>query len=207
MSFFFLWLAWCSQNIKQKTQPIVSGDVAIPISQPQIFSMWGNITTWYTHLWAQNQIGLSWDVLIYTNIFLLTLPDDLKYRTYNNKIDMINDIDFQWLTIDDNVSKRFNLNISKIFPSMSWISEQILCTKTYEEWLISQSKKTVIIQWKNIYTNTIILEVSGPDIQPRQFEEVHFCFVDSGLVYNFSVSDYKQPEYSKNILSSLRFLK
>lgn len=72
------------------------------------------------------------------------------------------------------------------------------------DWLVSQTENIKTIQWRNIYMSYAVLEISGLDVEPRRAEELEFCFVEQGILYTFSLSNYTK-KYMESSVSSLIF--
>lgn len=46
---------------------------------------------------------------------------------------------------------------------------------------------------------------NGLDVEPTEIIDTHFCFVDSGMLYKFSASNYTH-KYMDQIINSFTFL-
>ena len=103
------------------------------------------------------------------------------------------------------MEKNFSIHTRKITWTDSILSDKELCKVEYYDWFVSKSEKIQDIQGRKIYIYYATLMVSAPDTKPFTVIDTQFCFVDSGMIYNFSTSNYTH-EYMSNILHSFTFL-
>lgn len=201
-----LFLMWCNQKADHIQNPIITGDFFTPVPKPQNIFLWGSLSVSSIIIsWLNSQFVFSWNTLIYSGFFTIKNPKDLKNWIYTSRIDSMNSIYFEQVILtNEDVKRHFNISLSKIISSNQQLSEKELCKNEYMEWVLSKSSRIKIIQGKNIYITDARFQISGPDMDPRISREIQFCFVNSDMLYNFSISNYDST-YMNQIINSLTF--
>jgi len=201
-SLIVLLLTWCSQNNIQINKLATSWELYKPILEQtwKDLFLWATLIDWGYFDWIYSFIIISWNLLTYSWIFTINIPEALYTREYIGH----NDTEYIWFK-DKNMEKNFSIHTRKITWIDSILSDKELCKVEYYDWFLSKSEKIQDIQGRKIYIYYATLMVSTPDTTPFKVIDTQFCFVDSGMIYNFSTSNYTHI-YMDSILHSFSFL-
>lgn len=160
----------------------------------------------WTYLgWIYTPIFISGNALIVSWIFSITIPKEIVHKVYSSQYTPVNKTYYEWIWFTNkNDNKTFNINIYKLIRPETTYSDKDLCKEEYMDITLSNFEKNKKIQWKNIYIYYATLMAAGPDVEPFKIIDTHFCFVDSGMLYKFSASNYTH-EYMNKIIDSFTF--
>ena len=205
--FSTLFFTWCIQNNKQTEQPIISWELSnsVPTQTWKEQSLWGNFILPIFIDWIYFPIIISWNVFIYSWIFTINMPQEIDAREYMSTNDVLTKTYREWMWFTSNDKKKsFSLNIRKIVWPDTTYSGEDLCKVEYYDWFLSRSEEIKNIQGKIIYIYYADLMVSAPDIKPFKVIDTQFCLINSGMIYEFSASNYTHA-YMEDIINSLQF--
>ncbi len=207
LGFAFLFFTWCSQTPIKIPESIESGNfsTAIPMmtGREEIREWRLNTSTVISGIY--HPILISWDTLTYSWIFSLSLPKELDSREYVSRNDVISKTMSEWMGFtNDRKQQAASFHIRKLVRPQSASSVKELCKQEYMDGLVSQSERRKDIQWRMVYTSYAVVNIAALDVKPRRVEELQFCFVDSGMLYNFSLSNYSKA-YMESRVDSLVF--
>lgn len=203
----FLFLTWCSQSPIKTPETIESGNLFTSIPEMtgrEEIRQW-SLGSSIIISGIYHSIILSWNRLIYSGIFTITIPQYLESREYVSRNDIISKTITEWMGFtDQSKQKAATFHVQKLVRPQSKYATKKLCKKEYMDWLLSQSESIKTIQWRSVYMSYAVLQISGLDVEPRRAEEMQFCFVDTGILYTFSISNYTKA-YMEEVVDSLVF--
>jgi len=205
-SLFVFWLAWCTHIQEQQTPNAEQLFSSIPVESWHAQFLENELFSWTYLGWIYTPIFISGNALIISWVFFIDIPKEIVHKVYSSQYTPINKSYYErigFINKDDN--KIFNVNIFKLIRPKTTYSDKDLCKEEYMDITLSNTEKIKETQWKKIYIYYATLMSTGPDVEPFEIIDTHFCFVDSGMLYKFSASNYTH-EYMNQIINSLTFL-
>ncbi|HMS91301.1 MAG TPA: hypothetical protein PKC87_03720 [Candidatus Absconditabacterales bacterium] len=208
-SLFFVGLTGCKQQETILQEPILSGDLFSSVSPEtgKELNFHGNTISPTPIDGRYFPIIISGNTLLYSGVFRISIPQHLELREYLGTNDFLSKTYKERILFTSTDKKKsFSIETRKNIRPETTLTAKELCKKEYVEGIISRSDTTKNIQGKNIYIVHALFSPEGLDVQAGTSQQTHFCFVDSGFIYNFSAIEYS-PAYIDEIIDSFRFLK
>lgn len=192
-----LLLFWCTnkQGIDQVT------------TYPQIYTEQHIVQTgslpWSKIIsWAHDNISITWYTLVYEGIFHIEIPSlctQWEYLLQDNVL--LKHKTDRFLFSNNEGTSSLSIHVWAIPPEDLWWDDTIFCRREYMEKPISQSARTINKSWTNIYIDNAEFMAYPQWDTPTRNKQARVCFVDSGIVYSISFSNFSEKDFLTAITS------
>ena len=191
----FFWLAGCNTQ----TAPHIISLPEAPknnLTDVQNKIPINNFFTWeLKQPFIYDDIIISWDMLIYNNIFTIKIPDSLSKREYENSSITV----FQLLS-QDSMYKGFMFSVWEQTYTSENQNDEDKCTYTYREF--PQPRTSLITNKEDIKNKEIYIT------QTTYWEwkdHAQICFFYKNIMYKIWINNYN-ASYIDQIIDSFTFL-
>lgn len=203
----FLFLTWCASAPKERVAILDSGDLftAIPILSGKTNYLTWSLDSSVVISGIYHPIFISWHLLVYSGVFRIGLAQELEEREYVSSNDVISNTMREWMGfVDQSKRKLSSFHIWKLVRPRSELSAQDLCKKEHMDMLVTHSTGTKTIQWRTLYLDYSLMQVAALEAKSRRVEGMYICFVEQGMLYTFSFSNYTK-KYMESLVDSVAF--
>jgi len=196
-SLIILLLTGCGHN---KTSEIQT-DTKPQTTSPQSLFTWWLFSDNFNIDWLRWPIIISWENLIFENIFSITISKEIKNRRYEKTIpaNYINQNLSFW---NDDGSKSVYINELDTQILKQSIDDKDVCLlQTTYNWSLTFDKNTIQkkINDYNIFITQITFFTEW-NIPPYDYTYItHFCFIKNNIMYDLVFDNYKFSQANKNI--------
>jgi hypothetical protein len=197
MKFFVLFFVgvWCClTGCSQMSKNIVQDNI-IPSTwiysninsdfEQGIFT--GNTLSWWLIQWKGYSVEISWGILTYTNLFSISIPENLLIWTNEYQWSEIIRLDFSVNTQPDIWTQwYFKLFVEHVPARKSSYTNKEKCVSgEYEDGVIS-----TITTSKNIKQQEVYLTNINFSAQSKNRDQRDVCFINNDIIYTLSIWSY-----------------